>query len=773
MGMVDEQHTETHEDETWPGQTAPADHQQDRETSIKQIGPFEIIRALGSGGMGTVYEAVREQPRQTVAIKLLKYGIGSDLQRQRFDRECEFLAALHHSNIAQLYDVGIHDADGESVPYFVMEFIESSRAITRYAFEEKLPIRDRVNLFCDVCDAIQHGHEKGILHRDLKPDNLLVNAEGQVKVIDFGVARALTDDLGGPQHTSTGQIVGTIYYMSPEQVDADSSHLDARSDVYSLGVVLYELLTGRLPYTFKGTSIVSAARVIRDAAVTRPSKHVHALKGDLDSILLKALSKRRDNRYATVADLMADLRRYLNSEPLLTRRTASLYLVRHSADRFMLRHPISAALVTLMLAGLLAEFLGVPLIYNWTGAHKQYVKQLSALIPIETTSASFDHVRIVRLDDASVANAAERARQLDAPEVRPDEDWYSMRVLHGRFMQRLAAAGVRVLAWDINFVDPYSYDAELVAGVKAMHEAGSPVVIAVPTWVHDAEGYPQITRVLVPHVRWGCTSAWFDDAAPWEIELAIYRQTGQTIASLGLNTASAWWHPDWKPAYVFDPNEDSVLRIDFYRSLQDNPSVRVPLGQARRITLTSNWIADTADADFGIFEDDFIGYFGFPIPSDAVLDASSVSYDWVFQATDNELRDTLRGKAVFVGDFRSEAGDHYPLSDGRDLHGCYGHAAAVEAMLQGSVILDERTSLSRIGIVVFALFGLLIGWSCANRPVVRFVILSVLAVLLALAAVTSYRNFQYIMNPFVPFLGAVLACEIGARITRLRRSYFA
>lgn len=756
---------------TWAGVDQPAAGGGESSTP-RRIGPFRISRVIASGGMGTVYEAVRERPQQTVAIKLLKHGIGSERQRRRFDAESEFLASLHHPNIAQLYDVGIYDDDSGPMPYFVMEYIESARSIARYAMEESLPVRERIELFVDVCDAIEHGHGKGVLHRDLKPDNILVDAQGQVKVIDFGVARAIADDDGDSRHTSTGQLVGTVHYMSPEQVEADSSKLDERSDVYSLGVVLYELLTGRLPYVIKGNTLMAAARTIRDAAPIRPSRFVPALKGDLEAILLKALSKARDNRYDSVQQFKQDLQHYLNNEPITTRHTGSLYLVRHNTERFMLRHPVAAVVLTVLIAAAAAEFIGVPLLYKWTGAQRAYLTWLGGVSWLQPDVESLEHVRVVQITDRTVELLPELREAANAPEVNA-EDWKSMRVLHGAFMSRLAETGVRVVAWDLRFPDATPYDERFVAGLQALEQRDIPVVIAVPTWGVDQHGYPIMSAEIRPHCTWGCTSAFFDAAGPWEIDLILYRDSVQTYSSFALRTAASYWNPEAPFQASFDPNSDTAARVDYFQPMEGPGQQRRPIGGARRIRLSSVWPCEQPteiDTQLGLREGDYIGFYQFAVPSDEALHRSTVNYEWVMRAAPDELRTELQDKVVVIGDFRGDL-DRAPTADGRLVHGCHGHASAIEALLQKSVILDERRWISRATLPVLALFGVGAGMFGAGRPLRRGSLLLLIAGAALVAALIAYGEFQYIFNPFIPIIGAVVACELAARIVRTRRSF--
>jgi len=292
--------------------------------------PFEryrLKRVISTGGMGVVYEAEQEHPRRTVAVKVMKEGIASPDALRRFEFEAHVLGGLRHPGIAQVFEAGTHHTEeipggvkGRGVPFFVMEYVPDALSITDFAAQKKLGTKERVNLFTQVCNAVHHGHQKGIIHRDLKPANILVDAQGQVKVIDFGVARATDADLAlTTQKTDVGQLIGTVQYMSPEQCTADPNLLDIRSDIYSLGVVLYELLCGELPYDVRSAAIFEASRLIREQPPKRPSTVNRSLRGDVETIVLKALEKERSHRYQTLAALADDLQRYLGGEVILAR----------------------------------------------------------------------------------------------------------------------------------------------------------------------------------------------------------------------------------------------------------------------------------------------------------------------------------------------------------------------------------------------------------------------------------------------------------------------
>jgi non-specific serine/threonine protein kinase/serine/threonine-protein kinase len=290
------------------GQCERDDHHRPPE----KIGNYRILRLIATGGMGTVYEAEQQHPHRTVALKVMKHGIASRPALRRFEFEAEILGRLRHPGIAHIYEAGTHDDGSGSVPFFAMEYVTNARNIIAYANARDLSVRERLALFATVCDAVHHGHQKGIIHRDLKPGNILVDDAGRPKVIDFGIARATDADIALTTiQTSVGELLGTLQYMSPEQCEADPQELDTRSDVYSLGVILYEMLCGRLPYDVSGKSVPGATRIIQEHQPLSPSSFGRALRGNVEAITLKALEKTPERRYQSATGLCQDIRRHL------------------------------------------------------------------------------------------------------------------------------------------------------------------------------------------------------------------------------------------------------------------------------------------------------------------------------------------------------------------------------------------------------------------------------------------------------------------------------
>ncbi len=321
-----------------------------------RIGAYRLIEQIGEGGFGVVYRAEQERPvRRAVALKVIKLGMDTRAVVARFEAERQALALMDHPHIARVLDGG---ATAAGRPYFVMELV-NGRSITAFCREENLSVRARLEIFLQVCRAVQHAHQKGVIHRDLKPSNMLVTlAEGRpfAKVIDFGIAKATHAPL--TDHTVASRLhlfVGTPAYMSPEQVSGGGADLDTRSDVFSLGAVLYELLAGTPPLgaaSLAGIGYLELERRVRAGVVPPPSRRAAAVsadvRGDLDQIVLKAIAKDRAQRYDSAEDLARDLERWLRREPVLARPAT----LRYRARMFVRRHTRAVAATVAALTAL-------------------------------------------------------------------------------------------------------------------------------------------------------------------------------------------------------------------------------------------------------------------------------------------------------------------------------------------------------------------------------------------------------------------------------------
>ncbi|TVR29020.1 MAG: serine/threonine protein kinase [Balneolaceae bacterium] len=319
--------------------------------ALQQAGPYRVIKLIARGGMGNVYLAERSdgQFQRTVAIKILRHELGAESHIQRFMTERDILSGLEHPNIARLYDGGITD---DNRPYLVMEYIDGV-PISYYCKENNSTLKEKIELFRQVCKAVEYAHRNLIVHRDLKPDNILVKEDGTVKVLDFGIAKIIDEELTNKMLNQTRENLHmlSIQYAAPEQITLEK--ITTSTDVYTLGLLLYEMVTGHQPFDLKGKKLKEAEQIIRNQTPEKPSLRisdpakVRKIKGDLDAIILQALRKEPENRYQTAGQLLDDIQRFVNDRPVKARPITLIY----KTKKFIIRRPkVVAALFTGILA---------------------------------------------------------------------------------------------------------------------------------------------------------------------------------------------------------------------------------------------------------------------------------------------------------------------------------------------------------------------------------------------------------------------------------------
>jgi eukaryotic-like serine/threonine-protein kinase len=330
---------------------APASGSSERDLP-ETIGTYRILGFIGEGSMGIVYRAEQQNPQRIVALKVIRVGIASAEHLRRFEREAELLGRLQHPGITRIYEAGTVNWGGGEQPYFAMEFIDG------WPLDASMPDRGSryyLELMAKICDAVNHAHQRGIIHRDLKPTNILVDESGQPKILDFGVAHVADSDAQITRQTDMGQLIGTIAYMSPEQVLADPWALDVRSDVYALGIILYELLARRAPYDIRRKTLPEVVRIISEQDPMPLGSINRRFRGDVETIVAKALEKDKERRYVSAAELAADIRRYLADEPILARPASAGYRLQKFLRRNKTLAASIAAVFLVLVAGIIVS----------------------------------------------------------------------------------------------------------------------------------------------------------------------------------------------------------------------------------------------------------------------------------------------------------------------------------------------------------------------------------------------------------------------------------
>ncbi len=409
-----------------------------------RIGPYKIVRHIGRGGMGDVYEGRQENPDRSVAIKLMRAGVETPAMFRRFRREVEFLGRLAHPGIAQIFDAGVADIAGARVPYFAMEYVRGV-SLTDFAQSHNLTITQRLDLVACVCDIVQFAHQQGVIHRDLKPGNILVaevaaetGAKGQTpvpdptatagssflsrsglplpRILDFGIAR-MTDESqpSGTFATEAGQMIGTLGFMSPEQVRNEPGKVDTRSDIYALGVILYLLLSGKMPHAIEGKNAFDAAREVLEHDPARLGTLAPDCRGDIETIVATAMHKDKDRRYASAAQLASDLRRYIANEPISARPATASYLFR----KFAARHKGLVAAAATITVLVVSSAITIGVLYQ--REQRQRALAQAAQVAAEREAAKQkEMVSFLVADTFGAASASKKGPSLRVVEVLDD-----------------------------------------------------------------------------------------------------------------------------------------------------------------------------------------------------------------------------------------------------------------------------------------------------------------------------------------------------------------
>lgn len=760
------------------------------ETVVAALPGYQILREIHRGGQGVVYQAIQNSTGSRVAIKVMREGpFAGAADRARFEREVRVLGQLRHPNIVAIHDSGVaagchylvmdyvsglpldqfvHSRWGPAAPSSIgADSAEVKPGDARSAHSGGARRRQEqiVALLCQVCDAVHAAHRRGIVHRDLKPSNVRVDENGTPHVLDFGLAKVAgraveqaPDGGAGGAMTVTGEFVGSLPWASPEQVEGSPEAIDFRTDVYALGVILYQLLTGLFPYDVIGGVRQVFERIARQEP--RPLRQLDPrIDADLETIVAKCLQKSRERRYQSADELATDLRLFLAREPIRARRDSAWYVLRTRTRAWLRRHRLAGrALIVLAAAGA-AHVAIVPPVYEWTWTNHRIEHAIVAASQALAPAAELRRVRVITLSERTDIDALGRAENLTGVSAG---NLLSLRRLHGRLMEKLADSGVRAVAWDVHFRAASEFDADLSRGIEALWRRGIGVVVGVKDWSVDERGRPEISPAVPAEARCGAMTADFDAAGEWAVEL-VFERGADRRPSLVLAAAAAYYQPDAEYEIGLDAH-DKALALHFWERDPGDPRARRWLANERfELTAIEPEPRDRPEGD--LKAGDVLGFFAFPLPSDAVLQHSTIEYGDVFAAPPERLREWFSGAVALVGDVRAGR-DRHAHPDGRTLAGCFGLAAALDALLGHAAIRTPAESHVLPLTLAGALTGLLIGLRWLGRPAARFLALGVFAVLAFVGSVLAYTAVSYLCDPLVPWAAGVLACETAARLGR-------
>lgn len=717
---------------------------------------YKIIREIHRGGQGVVFQALQIATKRKVAIKVMKEGpfAGAD-DMVRFEREAQILGQLKHPNIVTIHDTGV----AAGCHYFVMDYI-SGDPLDVYVARRPRSVRETLELFAKICDAVNAAHLRGVTHRDLKPGNIRVDADNEPHVLDFGLAKVATSERGEAAMTMTGQFVGSLPWAAPEQVEGTPARIDLRTDVYALGVVLYQVLTGKLPYQVVG-NVRQVMDRIQGSEPVRPSTIRRQIDDEVETIVLKCLAKERERRYQTAADLGRDIRHYLAGEPIEAKRDSLAYVYSKRVRAALRRHWVVAGLLAIAFATVAAQFLIALPVYQWTPLNAAFERFATlSFAPIQ--GKSFPHVRVLAIRDETDVDALAVRERIEGVSARNNR---SLRALHGRLMEHLADSGLRVLVWDIRFPSETEFDERFAVGVRTLSEAGVPVVVAVADWSLQQSGLPHVSKTILPLVQPGSIVAHTGASSVWWLEFVLKRPHEDPQPSLVLAAFAKFR----QPRAAFDLALDTsrrTLDVRYWEPAPGAPQSKRWLGRTDRIELSQLQQAAADDPSFGLRRDDWIGALICPMPRQSILDAATIDYHDVFDADPGTRQAWFAGRIVVVADQRGST-DRYLHPDGRWIAGCYMHAAGIETTLALAPFRRPGFWASWLVVCGAAASGLALAWFGPARRKTALISGGAAVLLGAAVATVLFLSFaQLLVNPLV-LIGAAAIAAVCGRALRL------
>lgn len=727
-----------------------------------RLDQFEVRRLIGRGGQGFVYEAFDHDLDRSAALKIVISRDEGRVALSRFEQEGKSLARLKHPNIVTIYTSKSTTRFGDApARYFAMEYLPAAMPITEYAAHHKLPIHRRVDLIRSLCLALEAGHRKGVFHRDIKPPNLLVDKRDVPRVIDFGLAAGPSVRDDAQRAREYGTAVGTPCYMSPEQFSGDPDLIDERSDIYGMGVVLYELLTGQLPYPVLGKHWRDVGEIVREQPPEPPRKYRPDLDRQLEAILTKALRKDPRARYASMQEFADDLGRWQSGElpvactPDPVSRSVSV------VRRLAVAKPKLATVGCLVAAVLFSN--GV------IGAGFSDQISLGPLFEsgaarvrsvLGSTPMAFTAVRGVQVDEEGVRSLVE---QVGLEDVTPGQI-ATYRRLHGYLLSKLAEGRPSVVAIDIAFADRDDPgDAAMVEGIRTLRDAGCQVVLALYNWPSQTPDPVTLDKdILADNPRGAPTGEFLRTG--WRLDTAA-RLPGDGLASPSFALAAV--------AAKRMPTVPYIVRLDPARAeVVLSPSTTdMSVGRALRTEhrVGVSFVRLDSGVSGVLPYGTEVAYSVLDVPPLETIDAATISVADLPGLTPEELSELLYQRIVVIGQSIPRT-DQVPHPSGGVVDGFKAQMVAIEALAKSRIVRHANPSLGALSIVAGAVLGVALAFVGPRAAWGRA--LAVVGATAAMSAVTVLLlalGFGF-LGPLPVVAAMVPALLVGVWIRRVRLS---